>query len=183
MIVGIVGSIASGKDTVAEYLSKKGFKAFSCSDILREIMRSEGVETTIPNMTEFGNNLREKKGNGYLAKVACERAGDGDMVLTSIRQVGEIEFLKTKPDFFLIKLDAPIDLRLKRLQERNRPGDVRDMEELKRIEAKQADGKGGAMNMNKCFEMADVEIINDKTFEELHKEVDSVIERLRQKKT
>jgi dephospho-CoA kinase len=56
------------------------------------------------------------------------------------------------------------------------------MKELKEIEEKQANGKNGGMNMNECFKMADLEIINDGTFKDLYKEVDSVIERLRQKK-
>ncbi len=182
MIIGIVGSIASGKDTVGEYLAKKGFVMISLSDVLRSIMRSEGMEVTVPNMTKYGNNLRANKGHGYLAKLAYEQAGGKDAVLTSIRQVGEIEYLREFDDFTLIKLDAPIEMRLKRLIDRGRDGDVRNMAELKEIEAKQADGKNGGMNMNRCFELADIEIINDGTFEDLYKEVDSVIERLRQKK-
>jgi len=182
MIIGIVGSIASGKDTVGEYLEKKGFVMISLSDVLRSIMRSEGVELTIPNMTRYGNDLRKKKGHGYLAKLAYKQAAGEDAVLTSIRQVGEIEYLRQFNDFTLIKLDAPIEIRLERLISRNRAGDVKNMKELKKIEEKQADGKNGGMNMNECFKMADLEIINDRTFKDLYKEVDSVIERLRQKK-
>jgi dephospho-CoA kinase len=183
MIIGIVGSIASGKDTVGEYLAKKGFVMISLSDVLRSIMRSEKIETTVPNMTKYGNDLRKKKGHGYLAKLAYKQAAGKDAVLTSIRQVGEIEYLRQFDDFTLIKLDAPIEMRLKRLIDRSRDGDVRNLAELREIERKQADGKNGGMNMNECFKLADLEIINDGTFEDLYKEVDSVIERLRQKKT
>jgi dephospho-CoA kinase len=55
------------------------------------------------------------------------------------------------------------------------------MAELNEIEAKQADGKSGGMNMNKCYAMADITITNDGSFDDLYKEVDSVITRLRQK--
>jgi len=181
MIIGIVGSIASGKDTVAEYLEKQGFKNISHSDTLRQMMRDEGIETTIPNMTEYGNNLRNAKGYGYLAKVISDQISEGeDAVVTSIRQVGEIEYYReNRPDFHLLKLDAPKEIRLERLIKRNRAGDIRSMAELEVIEAKQADGKGGAMNMNRCYELADSEIINDGSFEDLYAKVDNLVEELK----
>lgn len=184
MIIGIVGSIASGKDTVADYLKEKGFVSFSHSDILREMMRAEGIETTIPNLTEYGNNLRETKGRGYLSQVISDKIEeDKNVIITSIRQVGEIEYYRERwgKKFLLIKLDAPKEMRLKRLIERARPGDVKSIAELDIIEAKQADGKGGGMNMNKCFEMADAEIDNVGTFEELYKKVDLVLVKMAEK--
>lgn len=176
MIIGIVGSIASGKDTVADYLKAKGFKAISLSDILRKVMLEKGLETTTANMTEFGNNLRNEKGHGFLAEEAAKQIEpDENVIVTSIRQVGEIEFLQTQSDFVLVKLDAPIKMRFTRLVKRGREGDIKNMAELEEIEAKQADGTGGGMNMNKCFAMADKEIINDGTFEELNAKIDKLI--------
>lgn len=178
MIIGVVGSIASGKDTVAEYLEEKGFQAISFSDILREIMKKEGQDISVKNMTEYGNSLRETKGHDYLARQAFEKINQKDAVLTSIRQVGEIEFLRTKPDFHLIKVDAPIGLRLKRLIKRKRSGDIKNLEELKEIEKKQADGQGGGINMNKCYELADYEIINDGTLEDLREKVEKIVAKI-----
>ena len=182
MIIGVVGSIASGKDTVADYLEKKGFFSVSQSDILRKIMKAEGMDISVPNMTEFGNKLRRTKGHSILAEKAFELIKEKDAVVTSIRQVGEIRYWREKPGFFLIRVDAPIKLRLKRLLERKRPGDIGSLLELKEIEAKQADGKNGGMNMNACYKMADYEVINDGTLEDLYKEVDNVIARIENKK-
>lgn len=182
MVIGIVGSIASGKDTVADYLKQKGFTAISLSDILRQIMREEGLEITTINMTEYGNQLRGTKGHGYLAQKALKQIGDDDAIITSIRQVGEVEVLQKRPDFTLIKLDAPIEMRLERLVRRNRPGDIKNMTELKDIEAKQADGIDGSMNMNKCFASATETIINDGTFTELHEKVNQLISNIKNQK-
>lgn len=182
MIIGVVGTIASGKDTVAEYLKDKEFLFISLSDILRNIMRAEGIELTIKNMTEYGNNLRETKEHGYLARLALEKIHDQDAIITSIRQVGEIELLKKQSGFHLLKVDASKELRLKRLLERGREGDIKNIEELNEIEAKQADGKGGAMNMNACLAMADYEIINDGTLEELHGKVDNLLKKIEDNK-
>lgn len=177
MIIGIVGSIASGKDTVAEYLETKGFVSISLSDTLRKIMKSEGLEISIPNMTEYGNKLRETKEHGYLAKLALKEMNeDTDAVITSIRQEGEAVTLKSRADFTLVKLDAPIEMRMERLIERAREGDIKNMDELREIEAKQASGENGAMNMNKCFSMANHTLINDGTIDDLHRKVDKMLE-------
>lgn len=178
MIIGVVGSIASGKDTVAEYLEKKGFQPISFSNILREIMKKEGQDISVKNMTKYGNTLRETKGYDYLARQAYKKINKKDAVLTSIRQVGEIEFLRTKPDFHLIRVDAPITLRLKRLIERGRQGDIKNLKELKEIEKKQADGAGGGMNLNKCYKLADYKIINNGTMRELQEKIEKVFVRI-----
>ncbi|MDR2427358.1 MAG: AAA family ATPase [Endomicrobium sp.] len=69
MIIGLTGSYCSGKDTVADYISQKhGYKHFSLSDVIREIMKEAGLEPTRENLITFGTNLREENGNGVLAK-------------------------------------------------------------------------------------------------------------------
>jgi dephospho-CoA kinase len=178
MLIGVVGSIASGKDTLADYLQDKGFMAESLSAILREVMTAEGESIDVVNMTHYGNRLRETKGPGYLAIEAAKRIGDNDGVITSIRQVGEIESLKsTRQDFILLKTDAPIEMRYERLRKRNRAGDIQSLDDLKEIEDAQATGDGGSMNMNACYELADEEIINDGTIEEFYRKIDAFIER------
>ncbi len=184
MIIGIVGSIASGKDTVADYLKEKGFESFSHSEILREMMKEEGIEPTVPNLTTHGNNLRETKGYGYLSEAISQKINpEKNTIVTSIRQVGEIEYYRKRwgDQFTLIKLDAPKDMRFDRLIKRNKPGDVQSMAELDEIEAKQADGKGGGMNMNKCFEMADIQVDNIGTFQDLYQKIDNIILELGKK--
>lgn len=175
MLIGIVGSIASGKDTMAEYLEKKGFIHISLSGLLREIMRNEGEEISVTNMTRYGNNLRESKGHGYLATMALCKIKSKDAVITSIRQVGEIEILRSKSDFILVKTDAPIKLRIERLQKRNRDGDVKNLNELRKIEKLQSTGKGGAMNMEACYKLADAKIVNDGTIGEFYQKIDQFL--------
>ena len=38
MIVGITGSIGSGKSTVTKYLSDKGYNTFSCDEYNKELL-------------------------------------------------------------------------------------------------------------------------------------------------
>jgi dephospho-CoA kinase len=178
MLIGVVGSIASGKDTLADYLRDKGFMTESHSAILREIMTAEGQSIDTVNMTHYGNKLRETKGHGYLAQEALKRVGNNDAVITAVRQVGEIETLrKGRSDFILLKVDAPIEMRYERLKKRNRAGDVQSLDDLKEIEEIQDSGQGGAINMGACYKLADEEITNDGTIEEFYRKIDAFLEK------
>ena len=178
MIIGIVGTIAGGKDTVAEYLVSKGFEHVSLSDTLREIMNKDKVETTIPNMIEFANKLRGNMGNDILARLAFNKLKGKNAVLTSIRQTGEIKFLKKQPEFTIIKVDAPIEQRFKRLISRNREGDIKTLKELKEVEKQQAKSSGSGQNMEDCFKLCQFEIINDGNLEDLYKKVDQFLSNI-----
>ncbi|MDR1926813.1 MAG: AAA family ATPase [Endomicrobium sp.] len=69
MIIGLTGSCCSGKDTIANYICEKhGYKHFSLSDVIREIMRKERIEPTRENLMVFGSKLREENGNEVLVK-------------------------------------------------------------------------------------------------------------------
>jgi len=181
VIIGIVGTIAGGKDTVAEYLVSKGFEHVSLSDTLREIMQENQIETTIPNMIDFGNKLRSKKGNDILARLAFNKLKGKNAVLTSIRQTGEIEFLNKQSEFVLIKVDAPIGQRFKRLISRHRDGDIKTLEELKEIEKKQAKSSGSGQNMDDCFKLCQFEIINNESLEGLYKKVNDLLNKFKSK--
>jgi len=185
MIVGVTGLAASGKDTVAQYFDAKGFKHISLSSILRDLAREEGVPIDVKHLTDLGNGLREKYGHGYLAKKALENIS-GNATISSIRQVGEVEVLKANPDFVLIAVEAPVEIRFKRLQDRGRTDDVKNLEDFKEIEAKQAHGTGGAMNLQAVMEAADYRIDNSGDLNQLNNKLDDlyakITEDLSQKK-
>lgn len=43
MIVGITGSIGSGKSTVTKYLSDKGYNTFSCDEYNKELLNKDSI--------------------------------------------------------------------------------------------------------------------------------------------
>ncbi len=178
MIIGITGTFASGKDTVAEYLEKKGFEHFSLSDEIRKIAADRGIETTRDNLRELGNSLRDEFGPDYLPKRVLQQAKTDKILISSIRQPAEALYLKKNKGFVLLGIDAPIELRFERLRLRARPGDPQTLEELKDKEAKEMESKGpNAQKIHECMNMADYKIINDGNFEKLYKEVDDVISK------
>ena len=178
LIIGITGTFASGKDTIADYLEEKGFEHFSLSDELREIAKEKGIDPTRDNLRELGNASRDEFGPDYLPKRVLQRAKSDKVLISSIRQPAEIEFLKKQEDFILIGVDAPIEMRFERLKKRNRPGDPRTLEGLKEKEEKEMQSKGkNCQKLHQCMQMADFTIANDGNYQELYKEVDRVLSK------
>lgn len=183
MILGLSGTLSSGKDTVAEYLiGKEGFQHVSLSTILREIAKEKKLELNLKNLTNLGNSILRDYGPAYLVKRAEKKADfSKDLVISSVRQPSEIEYLRTKKNFFMVFVDADAEVRFKRLVKRGRQGDSETLEEFIATEKKQIDGQTGAMDLNKCREMADYLIENNGTMEEFEAKIAETLSDIRNK--
>lgn len=183
MIIGLSGTLASGKDTVAEYLEKnEGFQHVSLSAILREIVAERGLEANLENLTKVGNSILAEFGPAYLVKRAEKQVDfSKDLVISSVRQPNEIEYLKTKKDFHMIFVDAKPEVRFERLRKRGRQGDSRTLEEFIETEKKQEDGKSGGMDLNRCRDMADYILDNNGTMDEFVRKIEEALVEIKEK--
>ena len=183
MIIGLTGKNASGKGEAADYLQKKGFVYFSLSDELREEAAKMGYEQTRTNLIKIGNNLRKKYGTNYLAKKVNEKISmekkENKFVVDSIRNPGEITELKKNKDFFLLGIDAPVELRFKRIKERKRFGEAKTLAQFMKMEERENFKNKANQQLDKCLEMADKVIVNNSTLEELHNKIDSFLNKLK----
>jgi dephospho-CoA kinase len=181
MIIGLTGSYCCGKDTVADYISKKhGYVHFSLSNIIREIMKEAGIEPIRENLIVFGTKLREENGNGILAKKVLEKIEDrGKYCITSIRHSKEVSELKKRRDFVLVNVDAPQDVRFARMQKRKRSGDPQTLEKFIELEKKESQISGSGQQLKKAANMADITFINNSNdMETLEVAVDKLLEDL-----
>ena len=97
MIIGLTGSLASGKGVVSDFLKKEGFVYLSLSDELREIAKQMKIEFTRENLQNLGNKLREEKGAGVLAELVAEKIKSQQyrkVVVDGIRNPAEVNFLR-----------------------------------------------------------------------------------------
>lgn len=179
MIIGLTGTFAAGKDTVAEYLVEKGFEHHSTGDQIREIAEERGIKQNRDVLRELGNELRDKYGSEFLCRrIIEEKAKTDKVVISGIRQPGEIEYLRELGHFHLIAVDAPVEVRFERMQQRNREGDPKTIEEMVEKERKEMESAGpNAQRIHECMQLADSLLINDKDREELHEKVDEVLEK------
>jgi dephospho-CoA kinase len=163
MIIGLTGSNCSGKDTVAEYISKKyDYKHFSLSDAIREIMKEKGIDPVRENLIVFGTKLRQENGNGVLARKALEKMDIcGKYCITSIRHPDEVSELRKRKDFVLVNVDASKDIRFERMQKRKRPGDPGVLERFIELEELEYQTEGSGQQLIKTANMADIAFLNN----------------------
>ena len=166
MIIGLTGSLAAGKGVVSDFLKEKGFVYLSLSDELREIARQRKIELTRENLQNLGNQMREENGSGVLAKLVSDKIKNQkytNAIVDGIRNPAEISELRKLKNFFLVCVDAPQEIRFKRMQERNRESDPKIWEDFLKVDARDK-GEGeseSGQGAGKCMEQADFNLIND----------------------
>ena len=178
MIIGVTGTFASGKDTVSDYLVEKGYFHFSLSDAIRRECEKRGLPKDRDTLRDLANKMREEEGFDILAKRALETIKESEeknVVVTSIRNPKEAEFLKKQDDFILIAVDAPIKIRYERIKSRQREDDFIDFEKFQHQEKMEMAGGEGKQNIGQIIQMADHIIINDGTLEELNEKINEFI--------
>ena len=175
MILGLTGTNASGKTTIVNYLVSKNFEHLSLSDILREELFERNIEPTRENLIQAGNDLRERNGPAILAEKAKLKLASSKSVIDSIRNPAEVHSLRQLSNFYLIAVDAPIELRYQRAISRNRIENVKDLAGFIEMENREKSLDTSHQNIAACMEMADFNLFNDGTIDKLHKSIDQII--------
>ena len=182
MISGITGTNSSGKETVAEYLKNKDFEHFSLSDELRIIAKERKIEPTRDNLIALGKEVRKRYGTGYLAERVIKKI-KRKAVVSSIRNLGEIERLKKERGFILLAIDAKPEIRFKRAKKRNRLGEARTLKEFLAKEKRENSQESFAQQLALCLKKADYKINNSGTLKELYEKIEKIFKKAVSKKT
>ena len=180
MIIGLTGKNAAGKGEIADHLKSKGFVYFSLSDALRDEATKQSLDHSRDTLIRLGTEMREKHGNGILAKRINEKIKQNkvNFVVDSIRNPGEVEDLRKNDSFILIGVHADAKIRFERLMKRGRAGDSRTFEEFMEHEKKENNNEGAGQQLDKCLEMADKTIDSNGTIEEANKDIDLYMDSL-----
>ncbi len=170
MIIAIAGTNGAGKDEAALFFISKGFVHYSLSDELREFARARGDEPTREALQRLGNELRASYGESYLTNRVLERAaGAANIVITSVRNPGELEPVKNTDGFKLLFIDAPVEMRYHRALSRGRTGEGMTLAEFKALEEREMNGGVGAQNLEALRAMASEVVTNERTVEDLYR--------------
>lgn len=176
MILGLTGVNAAGKGEVARILVEGGFEYFSLSDELRQEMQRQGVVESRQSLMAWGTKVRSEYGRDVLARRVALRFTQGlNQVVDSIRNPEEVRFLRTLDGFFLVRVEAPIEVRFQRTLARAREGDTLDFEAFCRAEEQEMVSENpAAQRLLETFALADFVVVNDGTLEDLRHRVRSV---------
>ncbi len=185
MIIGLTGTFAAGKGTVAEYLIGKGFQYYSLSDELRLLLREKSISSTRDNLQKAGNTLRAKYGPGFLAELIVRRLRGAPSVQNSvvdgIRNPGEAEALGKLKDFYLVAVDAPVDIRYERARRRGSERDPKSFSVFLTQEKREMAGKGTEQQVAACIREASFTITNDGDYKKLYKQIEKTLADIKAK--
>lgn len=169
VVIGLVGTISCGKDFLAAYLEVLGFTNLSLSDRVREEADRRGLVRERTTLQNIGNDLRTTFGAQVLAARTAAMIPDGAclVVISGIRNPGEIQFLKESLSITIVGVDAPVELRLEWYLERaKKRGEDRATEsDFWRANARDL-GAGEDINGQQgaaCLALADLTVMNDGT--------------------
>lgn len=180
MIIGLTGTMSSGKGEVAKYLIKKGFEYYCFSDILKEEAKKRKIEPTRKNLQKLGTDIKKDEANrGILAKKLLEMVKTDKAVLDGVRNVDEIRELRKAKEFFLVGVNAEQKLRFLRLKKRARDGDPTNFDDFKKQDDKENKGITKGQEIDKCLKMADFTIINEGSLEKLNGEIEEILNNIK----
>jgi dephospho-CoA kinase len=179
IIIGLVGSLASGKETTKKYLVEK-YNAKDCrfSSILRDVLSRLTIPNSRENLQKISTVLRANFGENLLAKAIAADAAklEADIVLIDgVRRFTDIEHLKDLPNFVLVKIDADPKKRYERMKLRNENAgdDQKTFEEFLKDHEAEADKQ-----IPEVMKTAKYSIDNNGSFEDLYKQIDEIISKL-----
>ncbi|PIR49187.1 hypothetical protein COU80_00355 [Candidatus Peregrinibacteria bacterium CG10_big_fil_rev_8_21_14_0_10_55_24] len=180
-VIGLTGSLGSGKGEVVKMLSSRGFRAISLSDIVREEATKRGLEHTRENLQNTGNALREKHGPGALGKrvrETIEHDSSAQWIVDGIRNPGEAEELRRIPGFKMVGLSADREIIIRRVMERQREGANALSREsiIEKLEREMGKGEPPeGQQVGKCLNNVDYIFLNESTLEDLERKLDHVL--------
>jgi len=176
IIFGLVGPLASGKETIKKYLAEK-YNAKDCkfSSILRDVLSRLNIEISRENLQKVSTVLRANFGEDLLAKAIAMDASKIDakiVVIDGVRRFTDIEHLTNLPNFILVKIDADPRIRYERMKSRNENigDDKKTFEEFIKDHNSEADKQ-----VPEVMKSAKYSIDNNGSFEDLYQQIDKII--------
>lgn len=183
MIIGLTGKNGAGKGEVANVLKDNGYIYYSLSDAIREEIQKKGEEVTRDRLIVYGNALREEGGPSVLADIILKKLDpDKNYVIDSIRNPHEVKSLKQRSDFTLLEVSADQKLRFERMKKRHRENDPTNFEDFVKLEkAEEENDDPNKQQLKQTIGLADKELVNDLSLEELKEKVRSLLKELAKK--
>jgi len=186
MIIGLTGTVGSGKSILAGFLREKGFVYLSLSDELRQIAHEMKVEPSRKSLQDLGNSLRKKRGNGFLAEMVLQKIVGQDLkkaVVDGIRNPAEIDILKGNKGFVLVGIDASQKIRFERVRKRKRQSDPSSWKDFLAMDARdkgKGEGRSGQQVLA-CIRRADCTIFNEGSITQLQSRIEKLYDDIDRK--
>jgi dephospho-CoA kinase len=179
MIIGVTGTLGSGKGTVVDYLVRdKKFRHFSVSGFMKSVAEGRKIAPSRMVYQNIGNEYRSKSPTKLIEDTITYWGGSGesdDYVVESLHTIPEVEYVQSRGGV-VIAVDADLPTRYERILKRGSEKDQTTFEEF--AEHERAELRSDDPNKNNLtwtMAAADHKIQNNGTLEELYRQVDAVL--------
>jgi dephospho-CoA kinase len=180
IILGISGEIASGKDTVGKYIAEK-YEAspLRFSQPLRDMLDRLHLEQNRENMAHLSLYLRKAFGEDIFSKVllADAKGKENDMVvINGVRRSPDIIHLENEEHFYFIYVETTPEARYARLIQRRQNTDdsTKTEAQFEKDALRETE-----IQIRDLKERADFVINNDGTLEDLYKQIDEIVGKVK----
>lgn len=180
IILGITGTIGSGKSTASQILVNQGFKHLSVRHYLEKELQKENKTPNRDNLSYIANKIRQEKGEDAIIKglYKLALAHNQNIVMESIRAQGEINYLQNK-GHSIIAITADLKTRYERIKKRGLITDEVTFEKFKlQEEAENKNIESHKQNLLESIQKTNYTIKNDQDTTNLKTKLDSIIDKI-----
>ncbi len=179
IIIALASTQGAGKSFLSEYLREKyNGISFRYSDYLSKILKILNIEKTRKNLQDLSLALRNQFGQDVLEKSILRDIWDNEAkinIIDGVRRLADISRLKNEKNFYLIFIDADLEIRVQRLSGRGEKADDQKVtEEIIRKES-QHDSE---TRVKELKEIANFIVENNGSKEEFEKKIDQIMEEI-----
>ena len=171
-ICAIVGYAGSGKTTAIEAIRDLGL-VVTMGDIIRNEAKKRNLKPSGNIIGEIAKELREKEGPGIIAKKCVDLIKNKDeevIIVDGVRSISEVNVFRKFWKFPIIAIIVKEEERFKRLFERARSDDPKNIDDLK-----ERDKREIQFGLKQVIKNADYKILNDSKIKDLKKKTRKLI--------
>lgn len=177
IVIGLLGTIGSGKGTAAKFLKKKyGFRIVTMGNILRALARKLNVPSDRKSLQLLQKKYRTKYGGDYFINTAWNKINSSRYnrwIIDGIR-TPEDTSVSRKNGARLILIDAKPQLRFERMKKRKRKGFSKTFKEFKEEEKRE----WKLLNFKKSLKYIQYKVDNSKGPKEFLDKINKLVKRL-----
>jgi dephospho-CoA kinase len=177
LVIGLTGNIGAGKTIISDHLHKKyGADQVRFSRILMDVLDRLYLPQDRKNLQTLGVVVRESFGEDVIVnafKKDLEKSRSHVVVVDGIRYMNEVEMLRSFQNSILLFLDAPPELRYKRVVLRGEKGE----EKITFDDFLKSGQRGTEKGLPEIKKVADHVIENDGSVEHLLKRIDDIVKK------
>jgi dephospho-CoA kinase len=161
-VIVVTGMPGAGKDEFISVALEMGFADFHMGNTVRKYAAFGEIPSTDSDIGDFASRERTLKGKDVWARRTMEFISDSNrIIIDGLRNQEELDYFKSvEGHVFVVAIFANRATRLSRILRRNRPDDIKSMEELV-----ERDNRELSWGIAKAIVLSDFLVVNDTTLD------------------